>query len=379
MEFRNLKKQYEVLKKEIDGSVQKVCANSNFISGAEVKELESELAQYVGTRHCITCANGTDALTLALMTLGIGEGDCVFVPDFTFFATAETVSFEGAVPIFVDVDYETFNICPKSLEKAIEETLKNTQLKPRAIITVDLFGLPADYAAIKEIADRYSLKLVEDGAQGFGGNIKGKNVCSFADIATTSFFPAKPLGCYGDGGAIFTDGDEQEELIRSYAVHGKNSEDKYNNIRIGMNSRLDTIQAAVLLAKFKAFKEHELEDVNRAAQYYTRELFDRVKTPTIPQGFYSSWAQYTIKLEGEAQRNELMEFLKAKDIPTMVYYPRTMSEQGALAQYLGYQPFECAVAKKLCRVCVSLPIGPYITKPEQDRVIDAIKEFLSLR
>ena len=255
MQFRDLKKQYEVLKKDIDQAMLEVAASGAFIMGKQVKELEQQLAQYVGVKHCVSCANGTEALTLALKAWGIKAGDAVFVPDFTFFASAEVVSLEGATPVFVDVDVDTFNIDPAALEKAIEKTIKEGKLQPKVIITVDLFGLPANYPAIRKIADKYHLLILEDGAQGFGGEINGKKACSFGDISTTSFFPAKPLGCYGDGGAIFTDNDEWASLMDSLRVHGKGSF-KYDNVRIGMNSRLDTLQAAILKVKFDAFKNY---------------------------------------------------------------------------------------------------------------------------
>ena len=255
MEFRDLKKQYQVLKPQIDEKVQSVCASAHYISGPEVAELEKELAEYVGVKHCITCANGTDALTLALKTWGIGKGDAVFVPDFTFFSSGECPAAEGATCVFVDVDERTYNINPVKLEEAVLKVKKEGKYNPKVVVAVDLFGLPADYKAIKSICEKYGLFLLEDGAQGFGGEINGKRACSFGDISTTSFFPAKPLGCYGDGGAIFTDNDEWAALLKSYAVHGKSGDDKYNNIRLGLNSRLDTIQDAILKVKFKAFKD----------------------------------------------------------------------------------------------------------------------------
>ena len=378
VEFRNLKKQYEVLKAEIDSGITEVCTNANFISGAKVRQLEKELAEYVGVKHCVTCANGTDALTLALMVLGVGEGDCVFVPDFTFFSTAETVAYEGATPIFIDVDPDTFNMNPDSLEKAVEYIKNEGKLNAKAVITVDLFGLPADYDAITEIAEEYNLFIIEDSAQGFGGNIRGRMACSFAHIATTSFFPAKPLGCYGDGGAVFTSNDDYAALLRSFTVHGKNADDKYDNIRIGMNSRLDTIQAAVLLPKLHAFADYELDDVNAAAEYYTENLKGIVKTPQVPEGYYSSWAQYTILLEDSSQRDGLKAHLADRGIPSMVYYQKMMSQQTAMEKYLPYQPFSCTDAAQLCSTCLSLPIGPYITRNEQDSVIAAVKEFLQV-
>lgn len=274
MEFRDLKKQYQALKEEIDSQIFKVINASHYISGPQVAELEEKLAEYVGVRHCISCGNGTDAISLALMAWNIGIGDAVFVPDFTFFSSGECPAYEGAVPIFVDVDETTYNMDPQKLEEAIVEVINEGKYNARVVIAVDLFGLPANYDAIKPICEKYNLLLLEDGAQGFGGSLNHKMACSFGDISTTSFFPAKPLGCYGDGGAIFTNDDEWAALLRSYSVHGKSGENKYDNVRIGMNSRLDTIQAAILLAKLKAFKEHELKDVNKAADLYSEKLKD---------------------------------------------------------------------------------------------------------
>ena len=328
MQFRDLKAQYQALKSEIDQAVSQVITDSNFISGKQVTELEKSLAEYVGVKHCIACANGTDALTLALMAWGVNEGDAVFVPDFTFFSTGEVVSFEGALPVFVDVDKETFNMNPDSLEQAIKKTLAQGKAVPKAVIAVDLFGQPADYGRIRAITDKYGLKLLEDGAQGFGGSLNGKRACSFGDISTTSFFPAKPLGCYGDGGAVFTDDDLAADVIRSIRIHGK-GECKYDNVRIGMNSRLDTIQAAVLQVKLKAFEQYELENVNAAAQEYTKLLKDVVKTPVVPEGYYSSWAQYTIQLKNQKVREGLQAYLKENGIPSMVYYPKPMHSQKA--------------------------------------------------
>ncbi len=283
MQFRDLKRQYRILQSDMDKAILDVAVSGEYIMGPQVKEIERELAGYVGARHCLSCASGTDALTLALKVWGIGEGDAVFVPDFTFFSSAETVSLEGATPVFVDVDRETFNIDPEDLEKKIKATVRNGVLIPKVIIAVDLFGLPADYPALRRIARDYGLFILEDGAQGFGGAVNGKRSCSFGDISTTSFFPGKPLGCYGDGGACFTDNDEWAALIDSYRMHGKGSS-KYENVRIGMNSRLDTVQAAILQVKLKAFPD-ELAAVNRAAAEYTLRLSDVVKTPVVPAGF----------------------------------------------------------------------------------------------
>ncbi len=362
MQFRDLKKQYEFLKNDIDLAMISVASDSHYIMGPQVKELEQHLADYAGVKYCLTCANGTDALTLALKAWNIGKGDAVFVPDFTFFASAEVVALEGATPVFVDVDDTTFNIDVQSLEKAILHTLADGKLTPKVIVAVDLFGLPANYPLIKEIAQKYHLLILEDGAQGFGGSIKGQKACSFGDIATTSFFPAKPLGCYGDGGAVFTNNDEWAQLINSYRVHGKGT-DKYDNIRIGMNSRLDTMQAAILQVKLRAF-DKEFELVNNAASHYTHLLKDYVRTPIVPEGFGSSWAQYTIQLPTEAKRNEIQAALKAVGIPSMVYYPKTMHQQTAFknAQLSIDSQLGCDnyTAVRLCSTVLSLPMHPYI-------------------
>lgn len=374
MQFRDLQKQYQVLKPQMDAAVGKVLTDANFISGAQVKALEKKLAEYVGVKHCITCANGTDALKLAEMACGIGKGHAVFVPDFTFFSTAETVADLGATNIFVDVDMDTFNICPKALEAAIEKVIAEGRLEPKAIVAVDLFGQPADYTAISAIAEKYGLILIEDGAQGFGGRIGERMACSFGHIATTSFFPAKPLGCYGDGGAVFTNDDDAAALIRSLCIHGKSGEDKYNNIRIGMNSRLDTLQAAVLEVKLDAFAGKELEAVNRAAGWYNARLSGAVKTPVVLPGFYSSWAQYTIQLPDDGSRDALQQALKAQGIPTMIYYPRGMHQQGAFAD-LPYA-LQCPNTEKLCRTVLALPMHPYLEETDVEAICKAVLENL---
>ena len=440
MEFRDLKKQYQVLRAELDRAVLGAMASGAYIMGPQVRELEQQLAEYVGVKHCLTCANGTDALTLALKAWGIGPGDAVFVPDFTFFSSAEVVPLEGATPVFVDVFEETFNIDAVDLERAVKEVLAEGRLRPRVVVAVDLFGLPADYQAVRAVADRYGLLVLEDGAQGFGGSIQmadqvghdgnvipgtshvmagcdrpSKRACSFGDIATTSFFPAKPLGCYGDGGAVFTDNDEWAALINSYRVHGKGTF-KYDNVRIGLNSRLDTVQAAILQVKLKAFAEYELDDINAAAEKYTERLKDIVATPVIPTGFRSSWAQYTIKLKDAAQRDALQAALKAEGIPSMVYYPKPLHLQTAFADpHVGLRPPQddkgtvrvhqddkgrfvlpqddslsfraepqaesrnlnlCPVATSLCSRVLSLPLHPYITEEQIDTVCNAIRKVL---
>ena len=372
MQFRDLKHQYQVLKQNIDQAVLDVMQSGAFIMGQPVKELEAQLAEYVGVKHCLTCANGTDALTLALKAWGIGPGDAVFVPDFTFFSSAEVVSLEGATPIFVDVDEETFNISPESLDEAIRQTLADGKLSPRGIVAVDLFGLPANYPQIRKIADKYDLLILEDGAQGFGGEIMGRKACCFGDISTTSFFPAKPLGCYGDGGAVFTDNDEWATLIESYRVHGKGTF-KYDNVRIGLNSRLDTIQAAILQVKLRAFRDYELADINRVATRYTELLKDisGIKTPVIPQEFYSSWAQYTLRLESETKRDALQASLKAQSIPSMVYYPKPMHAQTAFHHLTS--DITLQTSTKLSQTVLSLPMHPYLSDADIQTIVDAIK------
>ena len=369
MQFRDLKKQYQVLKSEMDAAMVKAVESGAFIMGPQVRELEATLAEYVGVKHCKACANGTDALTLALKAWGVGSGDAVFVPDFTFFSSAEVVPLEGATPVFVDVDKDTFNIDVDSLEEAIHAVLKEGKLTPKVIVTVDLFGLPADYAKVRKIADKYNLFILEDGAQGFGGRIADKKACSFGDISTTSFFPAKPLGCYGDGGAVFTNNDEWAELIDSYRFHGKGSY-KYDNVRIGLNSRLDTLQAAILQVKFKAFVDYELDDINRAANRYTKALKDRVKTPIIPEGYYSSWAQYTLTLSSKEERDALQAKLKESGIPSMIYYPTPMSKQTAFKNAKMY--VETPNSYQLSETVLSLPIHPYLKDEEIDLVISKI-------
>ncbi|MBD0412933.1 DegT/DnrJ/EryC1/StrS family aminotransferase [Pseudoalteromonas distincta] len=354
MQFIDLAAQYKHLKTKIDKRIQGVLDHGKYIMGPEVQELEEKLAEYVGVKHAITCANGTDALTLAMMVLNIEKGDAVFCPTFTFFATAEVIAYEGATPVFVDSDEATFNICPIDLERRIQTTIAEGKLVPKAIIAVDLFGLPANYPEIQKIANKYNLKLVEDAAQGFGGSINSKKAGSFGDIATTSFFPAKPLGCYGDGGAVFTNNDEYAELIKSYRVHGKGS-DKYDNVRIGMNSRLDTIQAAILLEKLAEFP-NELINRNKAAVNYEKTLAGKFKTPQIPEGYISSWAQYTLVSDN---RDEAMAQYKAQGVPTMIYYGTCMHQQTAFND-LGQQNFEFPIAERLAETVFSLPMHGYL-------------------
>ena len=371
MPFRDLKAQYQALKPQIDKAIQTVLDEGQFIMGRQVRELEESLADYVGIKHCITCANGTDALLMVLMAWDIKAGDAVFVPDFTFFATAEVVSLVGATPIFVDVDKDTFNIDPVKLETAIQRTIKEGLYQPRVVIPVDLFGLPANYPAIEKIAEKHNLLILEDGAQGFGGRIGERKACSFGHAAATSFFPAKPLGCYGDGGAIFTNDDDLAEVLESIRMHGKGTT-RYDNIRIGLNSRLDTIQAAILQVKLQAFIDLELEQVNQIAKLYTEKLKDIVKPPVIPEGYYSSWAQYTIRLKDPTQRDTLQQKLKEQGIPTMIYYPKPLSQQIAFTDMAG-NTNNLSITEDLCDRVLSLPMHPYLDEKSIVEICETIK------
>ena len=374
MQFRDLEAQYQALKIDIDKAIDNTLLSGCFIGGPEVRLLEEELAQYVGVKHCITCGNGTDALQLALMAWGVGPGDAVIVPDFTFFSSGEVVSAVGATPIFADVLEATFNLDPTQIEPAVE-VAKDVGLNPKAVVAVDLFGQPADYLEIKKECERLNLLLLEDGAQGFGGSIGNQKACSFGDISTTSFFPAKPLGCYGDGGAIFTNNDEWAALIRSYAIHGKGAM-KYDNIRIGMNSRLDTIQAAILRVKLKAFSDHEMSDVNERAVWYNEALADSgLVLPYISNGVTSSWAQYTILLPDIYDRDQLQSKLKEDGIPTMVYYPKPMHTQMAFRGCSLTVSGDYLASSRICNSVLSLPMGPYLAKNDVDFIARKIADF----
>lgn len=360
MLFRDLKAQYASMQPRMGEAISAVLEHGRYIGGPEVGELEHRLAEYVGAEHCVTCANGTDALQLALMAWGVGPGDAVFVPDFTFFASGEAPASLGATCVFVDVDERTFNLDSAKLERAVRFVKDKTDLVPKAVVAVDLFGLPADYPVIRAVCEKHGLLLLEDGAQGFGGSIGAKRACSFGDVSTTSFFPAKPLGCYGDGGAVFTDSDEWAALVRSLAVHGKGA-GKYDNVRIGMNSRLDTLQAAVLLVKLEAL---ELDAVDDAARRYGKLLAgSNLVLPEIPCGFRSSWAQYTVCLPPHSERDMLQAALESQGVPTMVYYPKPMHSQRAFEKAC-LCPGGCPVTERLCQTVLSLPMGPYLT--EQD-------------
>ena len=375
MHFRDLHAQYRALKPEIDAGIQSVIESTGFILGKPVAELEEKLAAYVGRKHCIGVANGTEALQLALMAYDVGPGDAVFTSDFTYFASAGCASIIGATPVLVDIDLNTFNMSPAALEQQIKRVLSEGKLKPKVIIPVDLFGLPANYPEIERIAEKYGLLILEDAAQGFGGRINGKPACSFGDISATSFFPAKPLGCYGDGGAIFTDDDSVDARLRSLRASGKSPEDKYDNREVGMNSRLDTLQAAILLPKLKAFQDYEVDAVNTVADTYTTALNDYVVTPTVPEGYLSSWAQYTILLENKTQRDSVQAKLKEKGIPTMVYYPRGLHQQAAY-RWMNLSDKSYPNTLAATQRVLSLPMHPYMKEEEQKLIIHSLLEAL---
>lgn len=375
MQFRDLQKQYEVLKPEMDAAMIAVASGAHFISGEQVKTLEERLAAYVGRKHCITCGNGTDALELCMMAWGIGPGDAVFVPDFTFFASGEVVSSVGGTPVFYDVCADTFNADAKSLEAAIEAVIAEGKLTPKAVVDVDLFGLPADHEAVAAVCKKHGLLFLEDAAQGFGGMLHGKRNGAFGDAACTSFFPAKPLGCYGDGGAVFTDDDELNDLIRSLCVHGKGPGGKYDNIRGGMNSRLDNLQAAVLLPKLKALADYEVAARQTVAGGYNAAFAGKFTTPFVAENCLSVWAQYALLAEDTKQRDRVIAHLTEKGIPNMVYYP---TPQHALPVFREEPTYGEAFrnANDYCARTFSLPMHPYLAEAEQETVIHAVLEAL---
>lgn len=369
LKFIDLEKQYQVIKESFDQKLAELFVRQDFILGKDVDILEKRLAQYVGVKHCITCSNGTDALTMPLMILRIGRGDAVFTSTFTFFSSAEVIAQRGATPILVDCDKDTFNIDVQKLEQAIKAVIEEGKLKPRMIIPVDLFGLCADYDKIKALADKYKLYIMEDGAQGFGATYHGKKACSFGDFSTTSFFPAKPLGCYGDGGAIFTDDDDWATQLKSVRVHGK-GKTKYENNILGLNARLDTIQAAALNCKLDIFAG-EIEQRNKVANLYNKLIGDHIKKPVIPEGLTSVYAQYTVILPKGVDRQKVMDELKSQGIPTMVYYERSLHLQKALA-YLGYKQGDFPVAEDISSRALSLPMHPYLTIEEIEKISQAL-------
>lgn len=367
IQFIDLGAQQKLIRPDIDAAINRVLCHGKYVMGPEVGELESRLASYVGVKHCISVSSGTDALLMALMAYGVGPGDAVFTTPFTFFATAEVISLLGATPVFVDIDPQTFNIDPQKLEDTLSRFDK--PLNPKGVIAVDLFGLPADYEQINAIAGNYDLFVIEDAAQSFGANYKGRVAGSLADVATTSFFPAKPLGCYGDGGAIFTDNDELADVMCSIRVHGK-GKDKYDNIRVGVNGRLDTIQAAVLLEKLKIYPdEYRLRQM--VAKRYTDVLKDdsklifKTKPPVIKDGYESAWAQYSICCD---DRSELQNHLKQAGIPSVIYYVTPLHLVGAMKS-LGGKPGDFPVAERISNSILSLPFYPYLSEATQDIIL----------
>jgi dTDP-4-amino-4,6-dideoxygalactose transaminase len=378
MQFIDLPAQQRRIRDKIEDNLNAVLDHGKYVMGPEIQELEQRLSDFVGAKHAMGCASGTDALMLALMAYEVGPGDAIFTTPFTFIATAEVISLLGATPVFVDIDPHTFNIDPLKLAQAVEALTSGdfsehpfpkvpspSSLNPRGIIAVDLFGLPADYDRISDIAAEHGLFVIEDAAQSFGGKYKGKRACSFGDIACTSFFPAKPLGCYGDGGMCFTDHDDLVDRMRSFRVHGQGS-NKYENVRIGINGRLDTMQAAILLAKFDIFPE-EIRLRQEAAQRYSRNFETaEIKAPEIPSDCLSAWAQYSVLAKDASHRSDIQEKLKEADIPTAVYYPRPLHLQTAFAA-LGYQEGAFPVSEDCASKIFSLPMHPYLKEADQER------------
>ena len=375
MQFIDLKAQYAALKDEINANIQDVLNSAAFIGGKYVKELETQLAAFTGRKHCITCANGTDALQLAFMALGVGEGDAVFAPDMTFISSTEPAAMFGAVSVFCDITPDTYNLDPASLERQIKAVLAEGKYTPKAVVAVDILGNPCDYNAVSAVCEKYGLALIEDAAQSFGASYHGKKACAFGHIATTSFFPAKPLGCYGDGGAIFTDDDAVDQLCRSLCVHGKGPGGKYDNVRVGMNSRLDAMQAAVLLPKLKALGDYEIDARQQVVERYGRAFAGKLTTPFVAEGCVSAWAQYALLAADTAQRDKIVAHLKEAGIPNMIYYP---TPQHALPVFRDEPHYGETFrnADDYCARTFSLPMHPYLEQAEQRQIIDAVLEAL---
>lgn len=366
--FIDLAAQRRRLGSAIDNAVMKVVNSCQFILGPEVKAFEADLAAFAGAKHAVSCASGTDALVLPLRAMGIGPGDAVLCPSFTFCATAEVVALGGATPVFVDVDPVTFNMNPRHVTGAVE-TARELGLKPKAVIPVDLFGQAADHGPIAAAAAAHDLFVIDDAAQGFGATYNNRRIGSFGHVTATSFFPAKPLGCYGDGGAVLTDDDNLADLMRSIRVHGMGS-DRYDNVRLGLTSRLDTIQAAVLIEKLKIFPD-EIDARDRIARRYNEALRDVVTVPEVPAGMSSVWAQYTIRLK-PGTRDAFAAALKAEGIPTAIYYPIPLHRQQAYKHY-PVGKGGVAVSEALAHEVISLPMHAYLDEPTQDRIVDAVR------
>lgn len=380
MQFIDLKKQYQLIEATIQQKINAVLEHGKFIMGPEIQELEEKLAAFVGSKFCISVSSGTDALLMSLMAYDVGPGDAIFTTPFTFISTAEVISLLGATPIFVDIDPKTFNLNPTKFKKVISDYIKGIKqsskipdgLNPKGIIAVDLFGLPADYDSINGIANEYGLFVIEDAAQSFGGMYKNKMACNLTDIAATSFFPAKPLGCYGDGGAIFTNDENLFNKIKSLRIHGQGA-NKYDNLRIGINGRLDTIQAAILLAKLELFN-NEIEKRQNVAEVYSEGLKEIVEIPYIPYNYKSVWAQYSILSDN---RDKIKSDLNEVNIPSAVYYVKPLHLQTAFS-YLGYEEGSMPVSEKTSKRVLSLPMHPYLERKEQEIIIEVIKKLLDL-
>lgn len=366
IQFIDLAAQQKSIRPKIKEAIDAVLAHGKYIMGPEVTAFEAELCKFCGAQFAVSCSNGTDAITMPLMAWDIGPGDAVFCPSFTFASTGEVVALVGANPVFVDVAEDTFNMDCDNLELAIAQTMLDGKLKPKAIIAVDLFGQMADYSKLRAIADKHGLKLISDAAQGFGATNNGAHSIKWADAVTTSFFPAKPLGCYGDGGAVLTNDADLKSILQSIRVHGKGS-DKYDNVRIGLNARLDTIQAAILMEKISVFAE-EIEKRNAVADRYSEGLLDVVKTPYVPSGYISTWAQYTLQID---DREAVASALKEKGVPTAVYYPKPLHQQTAYKNFASTNN-RLPVSDKLAQTVLSLPMHPYLESDQQDYIISSV-------
>lgn len=377
MEFIDLSAQYQALKTDIDANIQAVLNHGQYIMGPEVEEFEKQLAKYIGVKHCISCANGTDALQILYMAYGVGDGDAVFCPDMTFISSVEPACMLGATPVFCDIEPDTHNLSPVSLEHQIKAVLAEGKLTPKLAVVVDILGNPADFDALLPICQKYDITLVEDAAQSTGASYHGKMCGSFGHSAITSFFPAKPLGCYGDGGAIYTDDDVLAEQCRSLRVHGKGKLGKYHNERIGMNSRLDTLQAAILMAKLKALQSYEAEARQQIAQRYSEAFAGRFTTPFVASNTLSIYAQYALLARDTAQRDAIVEHLTGTSIPNMIYYPVPQHSLPVFSETPHYgETF--AKANDYCARTFSLPMHPYLTEDEQRRVINAVLEAVGI-
>ena len=373
MRFIDLQKQYKTLKKEIDSSIQDVLNKGSFIMGKEVAQFEAKLAKYTERKNCITCANGTDALQLLYMAYGIGLGDAIFCPDVTFIATIEPACMLGATPVFCDIDLLTYNICTKSLKSQIKAVIDEGELLPKAVVVVDFLGNPCNYDSLEIICKEYGLILIEDAAQSIGAEFCGKKCGSFGHSATTSFFPAKPLGCYGDGGAILTDDDNLANILQSLRVHGKGPGGKYDNIRVGVNSRLDTIQAAILLPKLKALQEYEMTNRQIIAKRYNDALKQHFVTPHVDDNSLSVYAQYAMLAEDRTERDFIVEHLNNRNIPNMVYYPTPLHMLPVFKDVRNYNE-DFNNSTNYCARTLSLPMHPYLNEDEQERIVKAVLE-----